>query len=115
MKRAEYCGMAVYEMLLHDYPNFEQLLTPDEQSNPNSISVEKKKELCLRYLRDKDYIPEDFDPILFQPRESFSLNVEGEKMDAFYEKIVAALNLNKPRYDAEMAKHKQGVSCPGCI
>ena len=116
MKRAEYCGRAVWEMLYHDYPTFRLLLTADEQSDPNSIDVERKKALCLKFLRDNRYIKKDLDLILFEPRKTFSgIDAKEEELDAFYEDIVAVLNLNKPRYDAQLAEFEKGVSCQVCI
>ena len=108
--RAEHGLESIYQMLLLDYPEFKLSLTQKERNSLDGITTEQKKVLCLKFLRERRYVSEKYTPIIFVPRDEFSLDATDEEIAAFWEKIVPLLEKNKPRINAELESRDDIVS-----
>ena len=80
----------------------------DQQINPEGISTEQQKVLCLKHWWGKGFSPRDYTTSMFIPQAPFGINTQPEEVERLQAKF--KLLTAKKRIDKQLAKRKKCVS-----
>ena len=117
-KEADYAAQCVFAGMLEDLlpdPELQKLftekyMTPAQNNSPETLSVEVKRDILIRFLHDEGWLPEWYTPLILRSDGNVNPQATTDEQETAYKLIGKSLQVNLERIQQEYAAMKKAVS-----